>query len=167
MEASRTLGARAREAAGSAGAVGWLVLGLGVAGGLLLIIAELSLIFQVDTLTSGTCEELADAAVRDKCRATGVEQHSGALFLLGVLAVAMAVGAGRGASVPAAVALVVVGAVVIGIGLLSDLPKTNADGLLEPFYESGKARAGSGFYLELVGASACLAAGALRLARPG
>lgn len=163
MEASRTLGARARGAARSGDAVGWVVLGLGVLGGLLLVVAELSLIFQVDTLTSGTCEELADASVRDRCKANGLEQHSGALIPLGVLAAAMAVGASRGRSVPAAAALVVLGAVVLGIALLIDLPKTNADGLLEPFYESGKAKPGTGFYLELLGAGLCVAAGGLRL----
>ena len=161
MEASQTLGARARAAAGSAGLAGWLVLGLGVLGGLLLVLAEFSLIFQVDTNLSGTCEELANADVRDECRANGLEQHSGALILLGVFAVAMAVGASRGASVPAAVALAVVGAVVLGIALLNDLPKTQADGLLEPFYEQGEAGAGAGFYLELVGAGLCLFAGAV------
>jgi len=163
MEASQTLGARARAAAGSAGVAAWIVLALGVTGGVLLVVAEFSLIFQVDTLTSGTCEELRNAAVADKCRAKGLEQHSFALILLGVFAIAMALGAARGASVPAAVALVVVGLVVVGIALFIDLPKTKADGLLEPFYEQGRARAATGFYLELVGAGLCLAAGAIRI----
>lgn len=163
MEASQTPRARARAAAGSAGMAAWLVLGLGAIGGLLLVLAEFSLVFQVDTLTSGTCEELADASVRDRCRANGLEQHSGALILLGVFAVAMALGAARGSSLPAAVALVAVGAVVIAIAVFIDLPKTKADGLLEPFYEEGKASPGAGFYLELAGAALCVVAGALRI----
>lgn len=163
MEASQTLGARARGVVGSAGALAWLTLGLGVLGGLALLVAELSLIYQVDTLTSGTCQELADASVRDRCQANGLEQHSGALILLGLFALVMAVGAGRGASLPAAGALIVVGVVVIAIAVFIDLPQTRADGLLEPFYESGKAEPGTGFYLELAGAALCLAAGALRL----
>ena len=166
MEASQTLGDRAREEPGSAGAVRWVALGLGVLGALSLVVAELSLIFQVDTLTSGTCQELADASVRDRCDASGLEQHSGALLLLGLFAAVMAVGVGRGESVPAAAALIVVGAVVIAIAILIDLPKTRADGLLEPFYESGKAKPGAGFYLELAGAGLCLAAGSLGIIGP-
>ncbi len=166
MEVSPTLGSPAREVRGSTGAVDWLVLGLGVVGALALVLAEFSLTFQVDTLTSGTCQELADAAVRDRCRATGLEQHSGALILLGLFAAAMAVGAGRRASRPAAVALIAMAAVAFGIAVFIDLPKTRADGLLEPFYESGEARPGAGFYLEWVGAGLCLCAGALRLLRP-
>ncbi len=162
MEASQTARVRAREASGSADILAWVALGLGVLGGLALVVAEFSLIFQVDTLTSGTCQELADASVRDRCDASGLEQHSGALILLGLFAAAMAIGAGRGASLPAAAALIVVGAVVIAIAILIDLPKTRADGLLEPFYESGKAKPGTGFYLELAGAGLCIAAGALR-----
>ena len=167
MEASQSLTTRAREAARRTDRTALIVLVLGTLGGLALILTEFATIFQVDPLTSGTCEELSDRAIRDKCRAEGLEQHSGALLLLGALAIFMALGASRGGSRPAAAALVAIGCVVLAIALLLDLPKTNEDGLLEPFYESGAASAGTGFWFELAGAGLCAAAGALRLARGG
>ena len=72
--------------------------------------------------TTGTCEEIADPDVRDACDSSGFEQHGGAFILLGVAALAMAWGAGRGASRPAAIALVAIGAVVLAFSLIRDVP---------------------------------------------
>lgn len=93
MEASQTLAARARGAARSAagaaagasksaagaarsmGALALVITVLGVAGGIVLVVAELSTVVTVDVLTSGTCEEIADPALRDACSVSGVERH--------------------------------------------------------------------------------------------
>jgi hypothetical protein len=165
MEASPTRAARARAAASSTGPFALIVLVLGVAGGVLLIVAELSTIVTVDVLTTGTCEEIADPDVRDACSVGGFEQHGGALILLGVAAILMAVGAGRGASRPASAALIVIGLVVVGLVVLRDLPAADETGLVGLRYEQAEAGASSGLYIECVGAALCAAAGALRLAR--
>jgi hypothetical protein len=164
MEASTTLVDRAYGAARSAGPMSLLILALGVAGGVLLGIAELSTIVTVEVLTTGTCEEIADPEVRDACDVSGFEQHGGALVLLGVVAVLMALGAGRGASVPASVALIAIGLIVAGLVILRDIPTSSETGLVGLRYEEAKAGVSSGFYLEIVGAALCAAAGALRLA---
>lgn len=167
MEASPT---RVTRALGAARSVGWLpvlVIALGVIGGVLVIIAELSSIVHVDVLTTGTCEEIADSEVRDACDSSGFEQHGGAFLLLGAVAIAMAWGAGRGASRPAALALVVIGVVVLAFALLRDLPDAGETGLVGLQYEEAEAKAGSGLYLEIIGAGLILLAGVVRLRRPG
>ena len=166
MEASTTLADRARHAARSTGPLSLIILALGAAGGVVLVVAELSTIVTVDVLTTGTCEEIADPDVRDACDVSGFEQHGGALVLLGLAAIVMAIGAARGASRPAAFALIAIAAIVIAIAVLRDLPQTNETGLVGLRYEEAKAGADSGLYIELVGAGLCAAAGALRLARP-
>ena len=172
MEASPTFAARARGAvvsAGgalrSAGPLALIVLVLGAAGGILLVVADLSTVVTVDVLTTGTCEEIADPEVRDACSVSGFEQHGGALILLGIAAVVMALGAARGASRPASVALIVIAVIVVGIAVLRDIPAAGETGLVGLRYEEAHAGASSGLYLEFAGAALCAAAGALRLAR--
>ncbi len=167
MEASPT---RVTRALGAARSVGWLpvlVIALGVIGGVLVIIAELSSIVHVDVLTTGTCEEIADSRVRDACDSNGFEQHGGAFLLLGAVAIAMAWGAGHGASRPAALALVAIGVVVLAFALLRDIPDAGETGLVGLQYEEAEAKAGSGLYLEIIGAGLILLAGVVRLRRPG
>ena len=144
-----------------------VVLILGVVGAVLIVVAELSTIVKVDVLTTGTCEEIADPKVRDACDAGGFEQHGGAFILLGVAALAMAWGAARGASRPAATALVAIGVVVLAFSLIRDVPKANDTGLVGLQYEEAEAKAGTGLYLEIVGAGLVLLAGMVRLKRPG
>jgi len=168
MEASTsTPVARLTGAVRSAGGVSLVVLALAVIGGILVVVAELSTIVRVDVLTTGTCEEIADPKVRDACDAGGFEQHGGAFILLGVAALAMAWGAGRGASRPAAIALVAIGAVVLAFSLIRDVPKTNDTGLVGLQYEEAEAKAGSGLYMEISGAGLIMLAGLVRLNRPG
>ena len=62
-----------------------LVLGLGVAGAILLVAAELSTIASVE-LPGRTCREIADPATADRCSLSGFERHGGAFLLLGGLA---------------------------------------------------------------------------------
>ena len=168
MEASgSTPFARLSEAVRSAGGVSLIVLALGVIGAVLIVVAELSTIVRVDVLTTGTCEEIADPKVRDACEASGLEQHGGAFLLLGAVALAMAWGAGRGASRPAAAALVAIGAVVLAFSLIRDVPKTDDTGLVGLQYEEAEAKPGTGLYLEIAGGVLLVVAGLVRLRRPG
>jgi len=169
MEASRTRpaarSARAREAVRGTGPLALLVLTLGLVGGVLLIVAELSNLVTIDVQTTGTCEELAGPGAGEACTVSGFEQHGGALLLLGGVAVVMALGAARGASRPAAFALLVIAAVVLAFALLRDLPKTGETGLIGITYEAAKASAGPALLLEIAGAVALAVAGALTLLR--
>jgi hypothetical protein len=166
MEASQTLPTRVLGSLRSAGWASIAVLLLGIIGGLLLIVAELSPTITIEVLTTGTCQEIADPQVRDACQLDGLEQHAGAFILLGVLALVMAAGAALGASRPAALALIVVAIVVVVVVVLRDLPQADETGLVGIRYEQAEAGLDTGFYLALVGAALCAAAGALRLARP-
>ena len=168
MEASApTPVARLSAAVRSAGGVSLVVLALGVVGAVLIVIAELSSIVHVDVLTTGTCEEIADPKVRDACDSSGFEQHGGAFILLGAAALAMAWGAGPGASRPAAMALLAIGGVVLAFALIRDVPEANETGLVGLQYEEAQAKAASGLYLEIVGAGLLILGGLVRLRRPG
>ena len=74
----------------------------------------------------------------------------------------MAAGALRGAR-PAAVALVVLGAVALAVALAIDLPATRQSGALRESlaYSEAHARAARGLVLELAGGVTLLAAGVL------
>lgn len=168
MEASRTrptAPARVSKAVRATGALALLVLALGFAGGVLLIVAELSNLVTIDVQTTGTCEELAGPGAGEACSVSGFEQHGGALVLLGVVALVMALGAARGASRPAAFALLVIAVVVLALAFLRDLPKTAETGLIGINYEAARASAGPALLLEIAGATLCALAGALTLIR--
>src|SRR5947207_1471246 len=88
--------------------------GVGAVGALLLLISEFSTIAAVD-VAHGSCKVINDAnpALADRCSLSGFERHGGAFLLLGLIALAMAWGAGIGRSRPASLALIVAGAIVI------------------------------------------------------
>ena len=166
MDAPRSIRAPAREdgAASATSRLVSLVLGLGTAGGLLLIAAEFSTIASVE-IPGRTCREVANPETLDRCDLSGFERHGGAFLLLGVLALVMTWGAARARSRPAALALILIAAVVLGLALLRDLPETNETGAVGVAFEGASAKAGIGLYLE-IGAGLLLAAGgALTLAR--
>ncbi|MGI8846080.1 MAG: hypothetical protein ACR2HC_07905 [Thermoleophilaceae bacterium] len=167
MQALRNAASRLLASLRAAGALSSVITLLGLVGAALVIVSEFLTIFAVDVLTSGTCEEISDPAARDACHSSGFEQHGGAFILLGVLALVMALGAGRGRSRPAAVALVVTGAIVLGFAFLRDLPKTDDTGLVGIQYDEAKAGPGPGFYIEIAGGVVCVVAGALGLATAG
>jgi hypothetical protein len=79
----------------------------------------------------------------------------------------MTYGASLGRSRPAAIALVVVGVLVLAIALGFDLPQTHQTGAIGRDFEGAKAMAGPGLFTELVGAVLALGAGLARLLRPG
>lgn len=141
------------------------VTALGLVAALLMIVAEFSTIASVElTGLDESCEtQLIDPDQRDRCALSGFDRHGGALILLALIAATMAVGAGIGGSRPAAIALIVIGIVVLGIALLLDLPETDETGAIGASFEGAKASPGIGFYLELAGGLLALAAGALRL----
>jgi hypothetical protein len=163
MEAPGTPITRLVNTIRSAGPLSIAVLVLGLAGGVLLIVTEFSTIVSIDVLTTGTCEELAPADARDACLTGGFEQHGGAFLLLGVVAIVMALGASRGASRPAAAALLAIGIVALGFIFARDIPKSNDTGLISLRYTEAQASPGLGLYLEVVGGMLCVGAGLLRL----
>lgn len=101
----------------------------------------------------------------EACTVSGFEHHGGALLLLGVVALVMALGAARGASRPAAFALLMIAALVLAFALLRELPKTGETGLIGITYEAAEASAGPALHLEIAGAVALAVAGALTLLR--
>jgi hypothetical protein len=144
------------------------VLALGLTAGLLMLVAELSTIWSVDVVTA-SCGDLADPSLADACARKGYEAHLFALIVLGLLVLVMAWGAARGASRPAALALVAIGAVVLAIALIGDAPKVDETGRIGQNFDEAEANPGAGFYLEIAGGVLAVLAGALALrlgARP-
>ena len=142
---------------------------LGVAAGLLMIVTEFATLFSIEVGSGGlraSCEDLARPELRDDCVRTGGEQHSYALLLVALLTLLMAFGAGLGQSRPAAAALLVAGAVALGIALLGDLPDSDRTGQIGEDFTDARAEARSGLYLEMVAGALALAAGALRFVFP-
>ena len=144
------------------------VTALGVAAGVLMILAELSTITSVDVISgpeTSCVAQLADPEQADRCELSGLERHGGALILVGLVAGAMAIGAGIGRSRPAAVALIAIGLLVLVLTLALDLPETDETGVIGTNFEGARGSAGPGFYMELIAGVLALAAGALRLSR--
>jgi hypothetical protein len=131
-----------------------------------MIVSELTTVASVD-VAKGSCEVINDAnpSLADRCSLSGLERHGGALILIGLLTLLMAWGAGLGDSRPAGGALVIAGALVLGIGILSDIPVAGDTGAIGRNFEGAKAMAGPGLYLELAGGALALLAGLARLFR--
>ena len=136
-------------------------------GGALMLLTEVTTVISVD-LRNTSCEVIYDSnpALADDCSQTGLERSSVALSLLGLLTFAMGIGAAFGRSRPAAVALIAIGLVVIGITLLGDLPASDDTGLIGRDYEQAEASAGIGLWFELIGGILAVVAGLLRVIRP-
>jgi hypothetical protein len=149
------------------GAIGLAVAGIGAAAAVLMVITEFTTIVSVD-VASGSCAVIndADPELADKCTLSGFERHSVVFLLLAIFVLVMAFGAGPGRSRPAAIALVALGAVALGIALLSDLPASDETGAIGRNFEGATAKAGAGLWLEVVAGALAVLAGAIRLARP-
>jgi len=132
-----------------------------------MLLTEVTTVISVD-LRNTSCELIYDSnpAVADDCSQTGLERSSVALLLLGLLTFAMGAGAAFGRSRPAAVALIGIGVVVLGITLLGDLPASDETGLIGRDYEQAEASAGIGLWFELVAGVLAVSAGLLRVIRP-
>jgi hypothetical protein len=135
--------------------------------GVFMLLAEVTTVISVD-LRNTSCEVIYDSnpALADDCSQTGLERSSVALSLLGLLTFAMGIGAAFGRSRPAALALIAIGLVVIGITLLGDLPASDDTGLIGRDYDQAEASAGIGLQFELIGGILAVVAGLLRVIRP-
>jgi hypothetical protein len=148
------------------GALALAVTGVGAVAAALMVAAELATVASVElTGLNESCEvQLLDPELRDRCELSGLDRHGGALLLLAPFTLLLALGAGIGASRPAAAALAALGALLLAIALLVDLPVTNDTGAIGPRFEGAVATSGPGLWLELVAGALALGAGALRLA---
>ena len=142
-----------------AGGIGWVVGTLGIAGGAAIAISDFTHLAYVKTITA-SCSDLATASDRGSCLTVGHESHHYAFALLGLFVIIMAFGAAVGGSRPAAVALLIAGAVGLGITLLHDLPKTSESGQVGVAFAQAKAHPGLGFWLALIGSLVALLCGA-------
>src|SRR5215211_5765915 len=151
-----------RLASGIAGypkAVRWVLAALGFAGAALLVTSEFSTVTHVKAIT----------VVLPNSERTGFDQNSGAMLILGLLALPMLVGAALGPSKPAMVAVAAIGVIALLIALLGDLPDVTKTGtIFRERYEDAKAQAQIGFTFEWLGAVLLiLSAGLLLLADLG
>jgi hypothetical protein len=140
------------------------VLALALTAALALALGELSTIASVD-VPGGSCEAIYDRSpeLSDRCALSGLERHGGAMLLLAALAGAMAVMALRGSPTAAGAVLIALGAAVLAIALIGDLPVTNETGAIGDDFDGATAQPGVGFYLHLTAGALALIAGALAL----
>ena len=144
-----------------------LAIGITVAGlvaAILLLATEFSTVASVDVANT-SCEVIQDSdpELADRCDLSGFERQPFLRTLLAVGIAAMALGAGLGGARPAAVALVVLCALTLGLALLLDLPVTRETGALGSSFEGARGQAGIGLTFELVAGVLAVAAGGLRL----
>src|SRR3954452_6521261 len=136
------------------------VLVLGLAAALFMIVSEFTTLRSVKVLTA-SCSDLADPSLRGSCVTHGGEEHAYALVLLGLVTALMAWGAAVGRSRPAGIALLAIGAAVVAIALITDVPDIHKTGVLGERFDSAHAEAGPGLWLEIGGGGLALAAGAM------
>lgn len=169
-EATRD-GSRQRAlSSGVFGAATPLAIGITAAGlvaALLLVLTEFSTVASVD-VAGGSCELIndTDPELADRCTLTGFDRNGGAFLLLAALVLVLAWAAGLGGSRAAAVALAVVGGMVLGWALFIDLPVTHQTGAIGLNFEGATAAAGPGLTLELVAGALALGAGLVSLLAP-
>ena len=123
----------------------WLLVPL-LAGAALLIVAEFLPLYEIRTIT----------AVPEGGRTSTGSHHGYALLIIGLAMVPMAIGAVRGGSRPAAIALLVLSLIALFVALGIDLPDLNETGLIGRTYDQAQARPRVGFLVETVGATLAL-----------
>jgi hypothetical protein len=140
----------------------------GALAAVLMVVTEFLVVASVD-VASGSCEVINDAnpEMADRCSLSGFERHGGALLLLAALTLAMAFGASVGGSRPAALALVLIGGLVLALGLFADLPETGETGAIGQNFEGAEGSPGPGLYTELVAGALALGAGVTRVLAAG
>jgi hypothetical protein len=138
------------------------IVAAGLVAAVLLVVTEFSTIASVE-VGSTSCEVIQDTdpELAERCDLSGFERQPLVRTLLAAGIVAMALGAGLGRSRPAAVALIVLGALVLGLALLIDLPVTRETGVLGTAFADAHGKAGSGLTLEIVAGALAVAAGAI------
>ena len=144
-----------------------VVAGMALVAGALMLLTEVTTVISVD-LESTRCEVIYDSNpdLADDCSQTGLERHSVALLLLGLLTFVMGSGAAFGRSRPAAVALIAIGTIVLALTLIRDLPAADDAGLIGRQYDQASAQAGIGLLFELIGGLLAVGAGVVRVLRP-
>jgi hypothetical protein len=150
------------------GRVALAVAAAGALAALLMVVTEFLTVASVD-VASGSCEVINDGnpEMADRCSLSGFERHGGALLLLAALTLAMALGASAGGSRPAALALLLIGGLVLAFGLLADLPETGETGAIGQNFEGAEGSPGPGLYTELAAVALAVGAGLLRLLANG
>jgi hypothetical protein len=128
------------------------LLALAAIGALLLIVSEFQTLYQVKVLT------VVEKTV------VGHDQHSFAVLLVGLAALAMSLGvAFAGRARPAMAAVALLGVVALLIALIGDLPDVNSTGVIGQNYSNASVSAKIGFWMETVGAVALIFSGASML----
>jgi hypothetical protein len=132
-----------------------------------MLLTEVTTVISID-VAAGSCDSIYDTNpdLADNCEQSGIDRSSIALLLLGLLTLVMGYGAAFGRSRPAALALIGVGVVVLGIALLSDLPASDDTGLIGRDYAEATASAEIGLWFEIIAGVLAVFAGALRVLRP-
>lgn len=128
---------------------------VGLLGALLLVVSTFTTVVQIKVLTT-TEVDGKDLTV------SGFDLHSVALIVIALFAMAMLLGAVRGAR-PAMAALATAGLLALGLIVGLDVPELDNTGEISRFYEDVSAGAATGFYLETLGAVLLLASGGLML----
>jgi len=149
----------------AAGPLAWAVLLLGVSAAVLMIATEFSTIQSV-RIGESTCGA-AEERLRDVCETGGGEAHNWSLLVLGLFALLLSVGAALGRSRPAALALGLVGVIVLFVALVLDRPTLDDKRGLEVFFgeRDTDPQTGGGYTLELIAGALALAACAVALLR--
>jgi hypothetical protein len=128
------------------------LLALAAIGALLLIVSDFQTLYQVKVLT------VVEKTV------VGHDQHSFAMLLFGVAALAMSLGTSFGGYArPAMAAVALLGVVALLIALIGDLPDVNSTGVVGQNYAYASVGAKIGFWMETVGAVALIFSGASML----
>jgi hypothetical protein len=133
---------------------------LGLTGAVLMAVSEFLTLRSVSVVTA-SCSDLAQAADRGACVTRGHEEHAYALVLMGIVAALMTWGATIGRSRPAASALLAIGAAVLVIAFVTDVPDIHKTGVIGERFDSAKAGPGPGLWLEIAGGALVLVAGAM------
>src|SRR3954469_3679166 len=137
-----------------------VVLAVALLGSILMIASEFATLRTVKVLTA-SCSDLADPSLRGSCVTHGGEEHAYALVILGIVAIVMAWGAVSRRRRPAAVALIAIGAATLAIALITEMPDIHKTGVLGERFDSAKAQAGPGLWMEIIGGGLVLVAGVM------
>jgi hypothetical protein len=130
------------------------VFGACLVGALLLVIAELSTLYQVRTQSPGPIKSIETGS-----------HHAYALIPIAALAAVLAYGAWHERSRPALVAIGALGVITLLIALIGDLPDAQATGLINrgAHYINASSTPKAGLYLETLGAAVLILAAGLGL----
>ena len=122
-----------------------------------MLLTEVTTVISIDVAV-GSCDSIYDTSpdLADDCSQTGFERSSVALLAARAAhASRWASGAAFGRSRPAAVALIVIGVVVLGITLLVDLPASDDTGLIGRALRGGRGDGGPGAVVRADRGRAC------------